>query len=165
MRISKPEMYMRIAHIVAQRSTCVRINVGAVIVKDGRVISVGYNGSTPSAEHCDLHFRKIYEDIKHAHGTYEDYIKSGSFRDLHHDWAMENECHAEMNAILFAAKTGIPTSETEMYTTYSPCVICAKMIIQSGIKKLFYYREYDRDIKEVTSMFSQNKVEFTRVTI
>lgn len=166
MRISKPEMYMRIAHIVAQRSTCININVGAVIVKDGRVVSLGYNGSTPSASHCDYHFRKIFEEIKYAYdGNFEKYLDSEEFKKLHHDWATEHEVHAEQNAILFAARKGIPTEDTQIYVTYTPCIVCAKTIIQSGIKEVYYNRIYTRDVREVMKMFEGSKVKFEEVRL
>lgn len=109
---------MEIAAAVARRSTCNRLAVGAVIARDARVLSTGYNGPPAGMEHC-------------AHS------------DPRWD---ESPCqlavHAESNAIAFAARFGTPTNGTELYVTHSPCVQCAKLIINSGITRVWYAVEY-----------------------
>lgn len=122
------EIFMNVAYEVARMSTCRKIHVGAVIIKDKRIISIGYNGVPSGWQHCDEIFR----------GNEEDFLKK------HHEWSNYHEIHAEMNAIAFAAKNGISTEKAELYCTHSPCINCSKIIVQSGIKKVYYAELYDR---------------------
>jgi len=122
------EIFMNVAYEVARMSTCRKIHVGAVIVKDKRIISIGYNGVPSGWQHCDEVFT----------GNEEDFLKK------HHEWSNYHEIHAEMNAIAFAAKNGISTQGAELYCTHSPCVNCSKIIVQSGIKKVYYAELYDK---------------------
>lgn len=116
-RISQPLIHMFAALLWATRSTCQRLQVGAVLAKGGRTISTGYNGAPSGLPHCN-----------------EDNCKSQT--------QCKRTVHAEMNAILFAARYGISTEGTELYTTHSPCIDCAKAIINAGIKRVYYLEEY-----------------------
>ena len=125
-RIPIDEYFMKIAHVVAQRSTCFRNNVGAVIVKDNHIVSTGYNGAPAGMEHC--------LDI----GCYrkQNNIPSGEKHELC------RAVHAEQNAIIQAALRGASTEGGVLYCTHSACIICAKMIINARIKKVYYANEY-----------------------
>lgn len=118
-RLERDEYLMNIASVVALRGTCPRAKVGAVLAKEGRIISTGYNGSPSGTTHC---------------------IDTGCSFDT------EGRCiktiHAELNCICFAAKHGIATKGATLYVTYAPCLDCAKAIINSGIKEVFYLKEY-----------------------
>ncbi|AAQ81516.1 cd dCMP deaminase [Aeromonas phage 31] len=128
------------AYIVAQESHCVSWKVGAIITKDGRIISTGYNG-TPAGGHenCDDH-AKAAGWLDPETGKLK-----AMYRQAHNEWSSCNEIHAELNAILYAAKSGQSIDGAEMYVTVSPCRECAKAIAQSGIKKVFYNELYDRN--------------------
>lgn len=119
-RPSFDQMYMAIAEIVALRSTCLRGQVGAVITKDTRVVSIGYNGAPSKIGQCD------------QYGCIVDSEKGGCIRTI----------HAEQNAIAYASRVGIPLENATLYVTISPCIDCAKLIIASGIKRLVYLQEY-----------------------
>ena len=128
------QTFMRFAEDLSKLSHCLRVQVGAVIVRDGRVISTGYNGSPPGFENCSHHFKdRVHE------------IDSEEFRKDHGEWSI-HEVHGEMNALLFAAKHGQKVDGATIYTTTSPCMNCAKAIITSGIKRVVYLKAYDRDI-------------------
>ncbi len=119
-RVSWDEYFMGIARQVAERSTCDRKHVGAVIVKEKNILATGYNGSIAGMPHCD--------DIGHM---------------------MENgHCvatvHAEANAIIQAAKNGVAIAGASIYVTASPCWNCFKLIANSGIKEI-YFGEFYRD--------------------
>lgn len=132
---------MEMALITAKRSTCIRMQTGAVIVSDDRVISIGYNGVAANQPHCiDLW---AHEDLK-----------SQEFLEKHHKWALLHEIHGEHNAILWAAKKGISTENTTMYSVYSPCTNCAKSIIGSGIKTVYYKNVYGRDAEGINLLKS-----------
>lgn len=131
--MSKFSSYYKDVLLAAQKnSTCKRLNVAAVIVKDGRILSTGWNGSLPGREHCCDHFSDL------------DSIQPW-FYETHGKFSLENESHAEVSAIAFAAKEGIKIDGCEMAVTHTPCLPCAKTIIMSGITKIYYLEKYDRD--------------------
>ncbi|TFB24866.1 ComE operon protein 2 [Filobacillus milosensis] len=117
-RISWDQYFMSQSHLLALRSTCERLAVGATIVRDKRVIAGGYNGSVSGSVHC------IDEGCK--------VIDGHCVRTI----------HAEINAILQCAKFGVPTEGAEIYVTHFPCLNCTKTIIQSGIRKVYYAQDY-----------------------
>ncbi len=106
------------SHLLALRSTCTRLMVGATIVRDKRIIAGGYNGSISGGEHC---------------------MDTGCYVENNH---CIRTIHAEINALLQCAKFGVPTADAEIYVTHFPCVNCTKAIIQSGIKKVYYAKDY-----------------------
>lgn len=136
-RISRDTMFTMICQVVAQRSTCWRSQVGAVIVKEGRVVSMGYNGPVSGMPAC--------EDLPNVlecptEGTFN------LWKENHPLMCQGAGCtrslHAETNAIAFAARAGVAVEGCTMYCTMSPCINCAKVIVNSGIKKLVYMEEY-----------------------
>lgn len=130
------------AFIVAQESKCLSYKVGAMIEKDGRVISSGFNGTVTGRPNCD--------EVAHDMGWSKDVVENGRtvrrLMECHSDeyskWADRHVIHAEMNAILFAARSGSSIQGATMYVTMSPCIQCAKTIAQSGIKTLVYCDDY-----------------------
>jgi dCMP deaminase len=82
--------------------------------------------------------------LQYSLPTFEEYLQSDTFKQGHHNFALANELHAEMNAIIWAARRGIEIAGADIYTTYSPCIFCTKAIIQAGIKRVFYNVLYDR---------------------
>jgi dCMP deaminase len=135
---------MKIAYQVSQRSTCSRMKTGALIIKDNRIISMGYNGVVPGAKHCCEYWNEIYEEKfkdKMSKKDFEEKI----FAKEHHNWSIINEIHGEQNAILYACREGIATKNTDMYSLYSPCINCAKVIKTAGIRNVYYTEVYKRD--------------------
>ena len=114
---------MNLATDLAKRSHCVKAQVGAVLTKDTRIISIGYNGPPAGTHNCD-----------------EDFPDVGCPRDS------KNSCslalHAEENAILYAVKNGATLEGTTLYLTLSPCLSCARLIFSSGIKKVWFKNSY-----------------------
>ncbi|GAA3198006.1 ComE operon protein 2 [Lentilactobacillus kefiri] len=117
-RIKWDQYFMMQAVLLASRSTCERLSVGAVIVRDKRIIAGGYNGSVAGDDHC---------------------IDVGCYLE---DGHCVRTIHAEMNAILQCAKFGEPTDNAEIYVTDFPCLQCTKMLLQAGITKINYLRNY-----------------------
>ena len=126
------EYFMKIAHQVSSRSTCLRRQIGAVIVKDHQILSTGYNGAPAKIEHC-----LDNGCIRNARN-----IESGT--NLSYCYAS----HAEMNAICQAAKHGTCIKHSIIYTTTFPCSMCAKMIINSGIVKIIFKEGYPDELSE-----------------
>jgi len=117
---------MNITTLVAQRSTCTRRAVGAIIVKDKRILSTGYNGAPSGIRHC-LEVGCLRESLQ---------VPSGERHELCRG------IHAEQNAIIQAAYHGVSVNNAVLYCTNQPCAICAKMIINAGIKKIYYQSGY-----------------------
>jgi dCMP deaminase len=126
--------FINIALELSKASKCVSKQVGAVIVKDGRILSTGYNGTPAGYQNCSDHW-------------------SGEYTKEHHDWSKTYEIHAEMNAIIWAARKGIEIEGATIYVTLEPCSECSKNIIASGIKKIVYEKSYEHTNSSVISQF------------
>ncbi len=120
------EYFMEITHLVAKRSTCLRRQVGAVLVKDKNILATGYNGAPSGVAHC-LDVGCLREQLQ---------VPSGERHELCRG------LHGEQNAIIQAAKHGTSIEGATLYTTTMPCVICTKMIINSGITRIVYEEGY-----------------------
>ena len=129
-RPSWDKYFMEIARLVASRSTCLRRQVGAVIVKDRRILTTGYNGAPKNLAHCG-EVGCLREKMNIAPGTCQELCRG---------------LHAEQNAILQAAMHGISIQNSVLYCTNQPCITCAKMIINSGIVKIFYQNKYPDEL-------------------
>ncbi len=125
-RPSWDEYFAEMLNIVKKRSTCLRRDVSAIIVKDNRIISTGYNGSPKGVKHCE-EVGCIREQLK---------VPSGQRHELCRG------IHAEQNAIIQAAVYGVSISGATIYVSHSPCVLCAKMIINAGITNVKYLEGY-----------------------
>lgn len=127
------DAYMKTAEVFAELSTARRLHVGAIIVKDNRIISIGYNGM-PSGWHNDC------EDLT----IYRKEIEPGVFSNEHtHEWKTKPEVlHAETNAIAKLAKSTESGDGATMFITHAPCLDCAKLIYQSGINSVYYRNAY-----------------------
>jgi dCMP deaminase len=127
LRPSWNEYFMSIAELVATRSTCLRRHVGAVLVKDRRVLATGYNGAPAGIRHCE---ETGCIRLKTS-------VPSGQRHELCRG------LHAEQNAIIQAAYHGISIAGSSLYCTDQPCVICSKMLINAGIIEIFFLNPYD----------------------
>jgi dCMP deaminase len=121
-RPTKVEMMMGIARMVSLRGTCDRLQVGAAIARDSRVISTGYNGNVSGAIHC-----RHSDDEFYGYGS-ED--------------GCQTAVHAEANALVFAARHGVAVLDAELWTTHLPCLSCAKLIINAGITQVWFEHDY-----------------------
>lgn len=122
------KFFLNAAELLAKESKCISLKVGAVIVKDYRIISMGYNGTVSGAINCDEAFK--YHCFN---------------REEHSSWSDSHEIHAEMNALMFAAKYGISVNDATLYCTHEPCDQCLKNIIQAGIKRIVYRIPYKKE--------------------
>ena len=125
-RPSWDSYFMQLAFVVAGRSTCLRRQVGAVMVKDKQILSTGYNGSPSGLLHCDE-----VGCLRQSLG-----VPSGERHEIC------RAVHAEQNALVQAAKHGVAISGADLYTTLQPCVQCTKMMINAGIRRVVYTHSY-----------------------
>ena len=132
--------FMEMAQLISTRSTCVRRQVGAVVVKDKRVLTTGYNGSPKGTMHC--------EEL----GCIRDQqnIPSGTRHELCRG------VHAEQNAVIQAAYFGISIDGATIYTTTYPCSMCSKILINAGIKEVVYADSYTDDLSRM--LFDETKI-------
>jgi len=144
-RPSWSEYFMSIAKLVATRSTCLRRHVGAVLVKDKRIIATGYNGAPAGIRHCE-ETGCLREKLG---------VKSGERHELCRG------LHAEQNVIIQAAYYGVSTKETILYSTHKPCIICSKMLINAGVKKIFFSEGYPDPLAD--EMISEAHIEIERL--
>ncbi|GBG93911.1 competence protein ComEB [Ligilactobacillus salitolerans] len=139
-RIPWDQYFMAQAVLLSTRSTCQRLSVGAILVRDKRIIAGGYNGSVSGDVHC---------------------LDEGCY-------LVDGHCvrtiHAEMNAVLQCAKFGVASAGSEIYVTDFPCLQCTKMLLQAGIRKIYYLRNYHND-QYAVELLKRKEVEVQRVEI
>lgn len=139
-RIPWNQYFMSQALLISTRSSCERLSVGAVVVRDRRVISAGYNGSVSGDLHCSENGCKIIDG--HCVRT----------------------VHAEVNAILQCSKFGVRTDEADIYVTHFPCLQCSKVIIQAGIKNLYYLHDYNNN-KYAIELLRHSDIQIKKVDL
>ncbi len=144
MRPTWDQYFMQIARIIATRSTCLRRSVGAVLVQNKRIMATGYNGTLTKLPHCEI-MGCLRDKQK---------IPSGQRQELCRGM------HAEANALLFASTYGIDMHHATLYSTNQPCVSCAKMIIQAGIKKVLFEGAYPDRL--ALKLFKEAKVKLVK---
>ncbi len=132
-RLTWDQYFMTITQQVAERSTCNRAKVGAVIVRDRNILATGYNGAPAGMPHCTEAGCLIYES-KTPYGE----VEQNCFRTI----------HAEINAIAQAAKNGSNIKDSSIYVTHTPCIHCIKVLVNTGIKNVYYESPYKLDTLE-----------------
>jgi len=136
------EYFLKIASVVAERSTCLRHHVGAVAVRDKHILSTGYNGAPSGLKDC-LELGCLRDELN---------IKSGTRHEIC------RAIHAEQNVIIQAALHGITLAGATVYCTHSPCILCAKMLVNAGIKRFVTFGSYADDAFK--KLFQEACVEF-----
>ena len=126
------EYFISIANNVRERSTCLRRHVGAIVVKDKRILSTGYNGAPSGFKHCS--------EVGCLRERQE--VPAGERHELCRG------IHAEQNAIVQAAAFGVSIRDSTLYCTHFPCTLCAKLIINAGIKRVVVARDYPDDLSK-----------------
>ncbi len=144
-RPSWDEYFLEMSALVAKRSTCLRRRVGAVIVKEKRILATGYNGAPSGLKHC-VEIGCIRQQLK---------IPSGERHELC------RALHAEQNALIQACLHGISVKDATLYATNQPCVICAKMLINAGIKEIVIADGYPD--KMAMSFLKQAKIKIRKI--
>ena len=139
-RPSYDEYFMEMAHIVSKRSTCMRRKVGAILVKDKHILSTGYNGAPKGLKHCE-EVGCLREQMN---------IPSGQRHEICRG------LHAEQNAIIQASVFGTSIKDSVLYSTNTPCVVCAKMLINAGVKEIVYSGDYPDDLAK--EMLRESKI-------
>ncbi|MEN3013187.1 MAG: cytidine/deoxycytidylate deaminase family protein [Endomicrobiia bacterium] len=147
LRPSWDEYFLKLAFLVAERSTCLRHHVGAVIVRDRRILTTGYNGAPVGCQDC-LQLGCLRDELGVPSGERHEICRA---------------VHAEQNAIVQAGVHGIDITNATMYCTHSPCVICAKMIVNAKIKRFVTAQDYSDN--SFRKLFDEAKIEFVKLPI
>ncbi|HRU22363.1 MAG TPA: dCMP deaminase family protein [Candidatus Latescibacteria bacterium] len=147
-RLGWDTYFMRIAQLVAERSTCTRAKIGAVIVRERSIIATGYNGSPAGMPHCTEVGCLVYRSTA-PDGT----VEENCFRTI----------HAEINAIAQAAKHGNSIDGASIYITATPCIHCLKVLINVGIKRIFYAKPYK--LQTIEEMVRISGIELVQVEV
>jgi dCMP deaminase len=134
-------------HAAAKRATCDRGRSGCVIARDKQVLTTGYVGSPPGQPHCDEVGHEMHKVINDDGVTSEHCIRT---------------IHAEQNAIIQAAKRGVSIDGATLYCQMTPCYVCAKLIVASGIKRVVSYKDYQRGEKS-KNLFEEALVKYDLV--
>ena len=147
-RLGWHEYFMSVAHLISRRATCTRGHIGAVIVRENNIMSTGYNGAPSGLPHCNETNCRI-------------------FRSTHPDGTVEENCvntiHAEINAIAQAAKHGVPIKDADIYITASPCIHCLKVLINVGIKTIYFDKPYK--IENISELLRLSGVRLVNVSV
>jgi len=136
------EYFLKIALVVAERSTCRRHHVGAVAARDKHILSTGYNGAPAGARDC-LELGCLRDELKIPSGTRHEICRG---------------IHAEQNAIIQASLHGVSLEGSTIYCTHSPCVLCAKMLVNAKIKRYVTFGKYSDD--SFIKLFQEAGIEF-----
>jgi dCMP deaminase len=126
-RITLDDYFLKIALVVGERSTCLRHNVGAVAVRDKYILSTGYNGAPRNTGHC-IELGCLRDKLKITSGTQQQICRA---------------VHAEQNVIVQASLHGVSLEGATIYCTHTPCIICAKMIVNAGAVKFVTFSDYN----------------------
>jgi len=143
-RPSYDEYFMEMAHVVKKRSTCLRRQVGAILVKHKHILSTGYNGAPKGLAHCS-EVGCLREKM---------HVPSGERHELCRG------LHAEQNAIIQAAVFGTSIKGSILYCTNTPCVVCAKMLINAGVTEIIYAGDYPDELAQ--NILSESNIKITK---
>jgi dCMP deaminase len=162
--------FLQIAKLMSEHSTCSRVQVGAVLTKDRRIISCGYNGVPSGQKECKDYFRAVFDHrylnklaANMRDESFDAWRTTPAFSDLHREFSINNELHAEQNAIGYAARNGIATEGSTIYLTISPCKQCAKLLIAAGVEKVVYAERYNRSEDDGLGLLIENNVACVKV--
>lgn len=144
-RMSWPEYFMRITYMVAERSTCTRRKVGAIAVRDKRILATGYNGAPSDTSHC-LEIGCLREELG---------VPSGQRHEICRG------LHAEQNVIIQGALHGVSIRDADIYCTTQPCLICAKMLVNAQVNNVFFAEAYPDELSE--KLMAESPVNFQKV--
>ena len=147
-RLSWNQYFLMITRQVAERSTCLRAKVGAVIVREKNILATGYNGSPAGLPHCLDVGCLIYKST-----TPSGEVEDNCFRTI----------HAEINAIAQAAKNGHAIRDADIYITHTPCIHCFKVLINTGISRVVFEKDYK--LQTLEELRGYSGVELTRVEV
>ena len=151
MKLKYKQLYKSVLKEYQQFSKCARLKVAALLVNDGRILCCGYNGTPTGQTNCNELFKSEDGKFYLRESTNDDWreVSEADWKELHHEFAEKNEIHAEMNCIAQGFRNGINVENTDLIISLQPCDNCAKLIVASGIKHVWFIDKYDRGTKGI----------------
>lgn len=151
MKLKYKQLYKSVLKEYQQFSKCARLKVAALLVNDGRILCCGYNGTPTGQTNCNELFKSEDGKFYLRESTNDDWreVSEADWKELHHEFAEKNEIHAEMNCIAQGFRNGINVENTDLIISLQPCDNCAKLIVASGIKHVWFVDKYDRGTKGI----------------
>lgn len=163
-RPSWDKTFTDILFTIAQRSCCVKYKVSSILVRDQQILSIGYNGTLPNAVECNQYWSEWFylsgEFKKHL--SFDNWIQTKKFKEMHSEWSKINELHAEANVLASISKKEVQQNDV-IYSMYAPCENCAKSIVYHGIKNVKYIYEYSRP--DGINILKNNGVNVTQINL
>lgn len=160
MKLKYKQLYKSVLKEYQQFSKCARLHVAALLVNDGRILCCGYNGTPTGQTNCNELFKgEVIDGVSHY------YLRDNpnnawretdeqTWRAAHHEFAEKYEIHAEMNCIAQGFRHGINVENTDLVISLQPCDNCAKLIVASGIKNVYFVDKYDRNTDSINYLIS-----------
>lgn len=145
----KHALFKDIVFRFARESHCLSKQVCSMAVKDNRIVATGINGTPSGQENCDDHFKKYYKK-HHIKLSFDEWIKTKEFKDLHHEWSNQHEVHGEQSLISWAASHNVNLEGCDFYITLEPCMTCMKLLAALKPANIYFFTEYERnDVRAV----------------
>ena len=150
-------LYKDILIKMRQKSHCESYKVSAIASCEGRIVATGINGTLSKSINCDDYFKAMYI-TKNLKISYEEWKKTNEWKELHHEWSVIHEVHAEQNMIGICCKNGYSTKDLTVYISLQPCIDCAKILVACGIKEVVYLDIYPRSKQASIDYLNSNGV-------
>lgn len=156
MKLKYKQLYKSVLKEYQQFSKCARLKVAALLVNDGRILCCGYNGTPTGQTNCNELFKSEDGKFYLRETTNDDWreVSEADWKAIHHEFAEQNEIHAEMNCIAQGFRHGINVENTNLVISLQPCDNCAKLIVASGIKNVYFVDTYDRNTNSINYLIS-----------
>lgn len=156
MKLKYKKLYKSVLKEYQQFSKCARLKVAALLVNDGRILCCGYNGTPAGQVNCNELF-KVEDGCHYLRSSIDENwqaVTEADWKEMHHEFAEKNEIHAEMNCIAQGFRHGINVENTDLVISLQPCDNCAKLIVASGIKNVYFVDTYDRNSNSINYLTS-----------
>ncbi len=156
MKLKYKQLYKSVLKEYQQFSKCARLKVAALLVNDGRILCCGYNGTPTGQTNCNELFKSENGKFYLRESTNDDWreVSEADWKAIHHEFAEQNEIHAEMNCIAQGFRHGINVENTNLVISLQPCDNCAKLIVASGIKNVYFVDTYERNTNSINYLIS-----------
>lgn len=157
------KLFMDICIRFAQESKCLSKKVCALAVKNNRIICTGINGTPSGLLNCDEYFKRYYHD-HNINIPFDEWLMTTEWRELHHEWSLVHELHAEQSLVCEAARQGINLKDCDIYVSLQPCISCSKLLIGLNPRNIFYANEYDKGNNDSKILFKDCEINLKHIT-
>ncbi len=161
------ELFKDITNRFAQESKCAFIQVASIAVKDSHIIATGLNGTPAGTENCNDHFMSYWvrtaQYTEKEFKTFQEWTKSNTFRKVHKDWSKVHDIHSELNLLIDANIRGVSLRGADIFSSYSPCCDCAKVLACLKPNAIYFINEYDGTSEESIALLKKCGVALIKI--